>query len=247
MSDGPELPTSTRPRAQHGRDTASPGEIPQGRQWPLQRIEPVTLHGVHVRLEPLSALHRADLAEAVRDGELWRLPQGGVPAPEQIGALVEQRLTEQAAGLGLPFAVIGSLQRRAIGMTGYLGIDPGRRHLEVGPTWYRGSAQRTAANTESKLLLLGHAFERLGCAMVRFRVPAANERARRALERFGARPHEAPIAAWSGDSLPPEQLLYRVADSEWPMVKARLQGLLLRPYADYTAAAWPKARGTPVG
>lgn len=202
--------------------------------WP----ETVTLHGQHVRLEPLSPAHLGDLQDAVRDGELWRLWITAVPTPEDMAAEIERRLALRAAGDMLPFAVVslapGPLQHRAVGMTTYMHLDASNRRVEIGSTWYRQAVQRTALNTEAKRLLLTHAFEALGCISVEFRTHALNHASRRAIERLGAqldgvlRSHQINRHPDAGGSLR-DTCVYSITAAEWPAVRAHLQHQLARP------------------
>ena len=127
-------------------------------------IAPIALQGRHVYLEPLSMTRHDELATAVRDGELWQLWYTQIPAPDQMRVLIDQRLAQQASGAWLPFAIIDATTNTAVGMTNYIDVDAQNRRLEIGGTWYLRRAQRTARNTECKLLLLRHAFEHLGAS-----------------------------------------------------------------------------------
>lgn len=134
----------------------------------------VVLKGKSVRLEPLTQAHCDALIEAVKDGELWRLWYTFIPSPENMRAEIVRRLALRKAGSMLPFAVINIQNGAPVGMTTYLNIDAPNRRLEIGGTWYRRSVQRSALNTECKLLLLGHAFEELDCIAVEFRTHLLN-------------------------------------------------------------------------
>jgi len=194
--------------------------------WPT----PVTLHGTHARLEPLSQLHHDDLVEAVSDGELWNLWYTFVPTPEKMRAEIDRRLSLQQQGSMLPFAVIESASGQAVGMTTYMDIDAANRHVEIGSTWYRRRVQRSALNTECKLLLLRHAFETLDCIAVEFRTHFFNHASRRAIERVGAkldgilRNHRL-----STDGTLRDTCVYSIIASEWPAVKSHLTYQLSRP------------------
>jgi RimJ/RimL family protein N-acetyltransferase len=145
--------------------------------WP----EAVTLEGTYVRLEPLSHERHDELVDAVRDGELWRLWYTKVPSPEGMHAEIDWRRAQQARGSMLPFAIVARENGRAVGMTTYCNVVPEHRRVEIGYTWYRASAQRTALNTECKLLLLTHAFEALDCIAVEFRTHIFNTQRRQRL------------------------------------------------------------------
>ena len=130
--------------------------------WP----EPITLRGRHAVLEPLTHAHHDDLVEAVQDGELWKLWYTVIPPPDKMSVEIDRRLDLQAKGTMLPFAVRDIRTAKVAGMTTYMNIDAPNRRVEIGSTWYRKSVQRTALNTECKLLLLTHAFESLECICV---------------------------------------------------------------------------------
>ena len=186
-------------------------------------IEPVSLSSQCVDLEPLSLAHRADLAESVRDGELWNLWYTSIPSPDAMKAEIERRLRLQAEGSMLPFAVVDKATQRAVGMTTYMHIDSVNHRLEIGSTWYRKSVQRTSLNTQCKLLLLKHAFERLACIAVEFRTHFFNRQSRQAIERLGAkldgvlRQHQR-----SSDGAFRDTCVYSIIEAEWPTVRANL-------------------------
>jgi RimJ/RimL family protein N-acetyltransferase len=182
-----------------------------------------------VRLVPLVMEHEAGLTAAVRDGELWRLWFTSAPSPEGMKAEIERRLGLQAAGTMLPFTVMDA-SGEIVGMTTYMNVDPGNRRVEIGSTWYAARVQRTALNTEAKLLLLGHAFETLGCIAVEFRTHWMNQQSRRAIERLGAkldgvlRNHSVAANGTLRDTC-----VYSVIAGEWPAVKAHLEWQMTRP------------------
>ena len=204
----------------------------ESRRPPTPFIADTTLKGQHVRLEPLRPAHHDDLAEAVRDGELWKLWYTAVPAPEGMAAEIERRLGLQQAGSMLPFAVM-SPNGRAVGMTTYMNIDAANRRVEIGSTWYRQSVQRTALNTEAKRLLLAHAFETLDCIAVEFRTHWFNHASRRGIERLGAkldgvlRSHQINRHPGAPNALR-DTCVYSIVASEWPSVKAHLDHQLSR-------------------
>lgn len=189
----------------------------------MQWIEPVTLRGNTVTLEPLSQKHHDDLVAAAADGELWTLWYTNIPQPEHMAAEIERRLALFEDGSMLPFAVIENATGQAVGMTTYMNIDAENRRLEIGSTWYRKRVQRTALNTECKLLLLSHAFDSLGCIAVEFRTSSFNVQSRRAIERLGAhldgvlRSH----ALHKNGSLR-DTCVYSITPAEWPEVRNRL-------------------------
>ena len=151
----------------------------------MTQIEPVTLRGRLVTLEPLTPGHHDELVEAVRDGEVWNLWYTVVPAPERMRAEIERRLAEQAAGSMLPFVSRRNSDGLVLGMTTYMAIDATLPRVEIGSTWNRASASGTGTNADAKLLLLTHAFEVLGCPAVEFRTHWMNAQSRAAIERLG--------------------------------------------------------------
>jgi RimJ/RimL family protein N-acetyltransferase len=186
-------------------------------------IDPVSLVGRHVSLVPLSHSHHDDLVEAVKDGELWSLWYTKIPAPEGLRAEIERRLDLQRQGSMLAFAVIEASTQQAVGMTTFMHIDAVNRRVEIGSTWYRRRVQRSALNTECKLLLLTHAFERLNCIAVEFRTHFFNMQSRAAIERLGAkldgilRQHQIV-----GNGTLRDTCVYSILDREWPAVKSHL-------------------------
>ena len=193
--------------------------------WP----PPVTLSGSHARLLPLSIEHEAGLADAARDGELWKLWYTTIPHPESMQTEIARRLALQAAGSMLPFTVLDA-SSRVVGMTTYMNIDAVNKRVEIGSTWYATSAQRGPLNTECKLMLLGHAFEALDCIAVEFRTHRFNTASRNAIERLGAqldgilRNHSRAANGTLRDTA-----VYSITAAEWPTVKAHLQWQLVRP------------------
>ncbi len=191
--------------------------------------DPVELAGPFVRLLPLSQDHHDALCAATRDGELWKLWYTAVPSPEGMAAEIQRRLALQAAGSMLPFTVLDA-HGRVVGMTTCMHIDAVHKRLEIGSTWYAGSAQRTALNTNAKRLLLGHAFEQLQCIAVEFRTHRLNTQSRRAIERLGAqldgilRAHQR-----AADGSLRDTAVYSVTAAEWPAVRAHLDWQLTRP------------------
>jgi RimJ/RimL family protein N-acetyltransferase len=190
-------------------------------------IVPITLNGRYATLEPLAQKHHDELVEAVKDGELWELWYSSVPKPENMRAEIERRLELQRQGTMLPFAVMDNSTGRAVGMTTYVNVDSVHRRVEIGYTFYRKSAQRTAMNTECKLMLLTHAFESLGCIAVELRTHFFNHRSRRAIERLGAkldgilRNHQRSANGTLRDTC-----VYSIIAGEWPTVKAHLSWML---------------------
>jgi RimJ/RimL family protein N-acetyltransferase len=192
-------------------------------------IQPVTLYGRHVRLEPLSEAHIAGLALAGQEESIWRyMRYGPVTNPERMRDWVRYMLDLQSRGADLPFAVIHLPDEQVAGATRYLNINRHDCNLEIGGTWYGPAYQHTAVNTESKYLLLQHAFENLGCLRVQIKTDLRNERSRRAIERLGAvqegilRDH-----ILLPDGYLRSSVIYSILLSEWPGVKKRLEGFLM--------------------
>ena len=185
-------------------------------------IEPVTLAGEHATLEPLDRTHEAGLIAAASDGELWRLWYTSVATPEKMAAEIERRLDLRTKGTMFPFTVRDA-RGSIVGMTTYMNVDAAHRRVEIGSTWYAQSVQRTSLNTECKLMLLTHAFERLRCIAVEFRTHWMNQQSRTAIARLGAkqdgvlRNHQ--IAA---DGSYRDTVVFSIIESEWPMVKRHL-------------------------
>lgn len=188
------------------------------------QVEPVTLNGRVVRLEPLSERHAADLSLVGLDESIWRyMLYGSIQSEHQMRAWVQDMLKRQEDGTDLPFAVIDQKIDRAIGATRYLEIRRSDRGLEVGGTWYGLAYQGTAVNPECKLLLFRHAFEVLGCIRVQLKTDLRNLRSQKAIELLGAikegvlRNH---MVTFDGSIR--HSVYYSIIDSEWPAVKARL-------------------------
>ena len=186
-------------------------------------LSPITLSGSTATLEPLEFRHQDGLVGAVRDGELWKLWYTSVPQPERMAAEIERRLALQASGSMLPFVVIENGSGEVVGMTTYMNADSVHHRLEIGSTWYAGRAQRTAINTECKLMMLRHAFDALNCIAVEFRTHFFNQQSRRAIERLGAkldgilRSHQRAPNGTLRDTC-----VYSIIASEWPTVQAHL-------------------------
>ena len=182
----------------------------------MEQIVPVVLEGHGVRLEPLGADHAAGFAEAVRDGELWRLWFTGVPEPDRVPAYIEAALEGQRTGGMLPWAVRELSTGAIVGSTRYHDIVPAIDRVEIGYTWYGSRWQRSHVNTACKLLLLTHAFEGLGCRVVGLRTDNFNFASQRAIEALGAkkdgvlRHHQARRDGTVRDSV-----MYSILAAEW--------------------------------
>ena len=192
-------------------------------------LEPVTLRGAHARLEPLSQDQCDGLTEAVRDGELWKLWYTSVPKPEDMRKEIDRRLALLVAGSMLPFTVYDT-EGKIAGMSTYMNVDAANRRVEIGSTWYARRVQRSAVNTQCKLLLLTHAFEKLNCIAVEFRTHFFNHQSRRGIERLGAKQD----GILRNHSIAPngtlrDTVVYSIIASEWPTVKAHLAHQLRKP------------------
>jgi N-acetyltransferase len=185
-------------------------------------LEPVTLSGPHAQLKPLSHDHLDGLTEAVKDGELWKLWYTSIPRPDDMRNEIDRRLGLQAAGSMLPFTVFDAKGKIA-GMSTYMNVDAANRRVEIGSTWYASGVQRSALNTQCKLLLLTHAFEKFDCIAVEFRTHFFNHQSRRGIERLGAkldgilRNHQIAANGTLRDTV-----VYSIIAAEWPTVKAHL-------------------------
>ncbi|MFO1250573.1 MAG: GNAT family protein [Inhella sp.] len=192
-------------------------------------VNPVELSLVPVRLVPLSLAHEAGLRAAAADGELWNLTFTSVPEPDDTRGYIERALAQQAAGNRLPFAVLDSASGRVLGSTSYHDIVADLDRLEIGYTWYAQSCWRTAINTTAKLLLMQHAFETLGAALVGWRTDILNLRSQAAIERLGAE-REGVIRhdLRRRDGTVRDTVRYSLLARDWPAAKARLLARLAR-------------------
>ena len=183
-------------------------------------LEPVTLKGAHVRLEPLSKDHADGLIDAI--GDLSGIWYTAIPTADKMPAEIERRLSLQVSGAMLPFTVFDA-EGKVAGMTTYMNVDAANRRVEIGSTWYAKRVQRTALNTQCKLLLLQHAFEKLDCIAVEFRTHFFNHQSRRGIERLGAkydgiiRNHQIAPNGTLRDTV-----VYSILPGEWATVKAHL-------------------------
>jgi RimJ/RimL family protein N-acetyltransferase len=193
-------------------------------------IEPVTLRGRHVTLEPLAHAHLDAVRAAAADGELWNLWYTSVPAPDMAPQWLANALAMRERDGALPFVVRDNATGDVVGSTRYFNVDAANRRLEIGHTWYAKRMQRTAVNTECKLLLLTHAFETLRCVAVEFRTHWFNQASRAAILRLGAkqdgvlRNHQL-----LPDGSRRDTVVFSIVDGEWLAVKRHLQHLLSRP------------------
>jgi len=192
---------------------------------------PVTLHGKHARLEPLTLEHAEDLFAAGNDPEIWRyMPYPAFRSPADARRWIEDTLALAATGSIVPFAIILQSSGRATGSTRYMDIQRANRSLEIGFTWLAPQVQRTPLNTECKYLLLKHAFEQLGAVRVQLKTDGRNEKSQRAIERVGAM-REGTLRKHMilPDGFIRDTVYYSIIDSEWPAVKERLEKKMSAP------------------
>jgi RimJ/RimL family protein N-acetyltransferase len=194
---------------------------------PLQ-IKPVTLIGKYVQLAPLEERHIAGLAAVGLDERIWEFMRyGRIETEADLRQWVLEILEHQKVGQDLPFVVLDRASGNPVGATRYMDIHPQNRNLEIGGTWYGLAYQHTAVNTETKYLLLEHAFERLGCLRVFFKTDVRNERSQKAIERLGAvkegvmRNHMILPNGFVRSSV-----FYSILVEEWPLVKWKLANRL---------------------
>ncbi|MBA3670478.1 MAG: GNAT family N-acetyltransferase [Gemmatimonadaceae bacterium] len=190
---------------------------------------PVTLEAHRVRLEPMLASHAVDLAAAATDGQLWELWYTAVPTPERVVAYVADALAGQDAGHMLPWIVRDLTSGTIVGTTRFHDIVPVIDRVEIGHTWYSASVQRSPVNTSCKLLLLTHAFETLGCAVVGLRTDNFNFGSQRAIEALGAK-KDGVIRhhAARRDGTVRDSVMYSILAAEWRDVKRHLELRLAR-------------------
>jgi len=183
-------------------------------------IKDISLTGHHVELKPLSLDYVDGLSEAVTDGELWKLWYTQVPNVSEVPSYIEDALTARNNSGEMPFVILDVETNRVIGSTRYCNVDSQNKRLEIGYSWYRKSAQRTAANTETKYLLLQHAFETLNAIAVEFRTNWFNHQSRVAISRLGAkqdgvlRNHKR-----MPDGTMRDTVIFSIINSEWASVK----------------------------
>ena len=190
--------------------------------------ESLSLTGESVILEPLQVEHCADLVEAAADGELWNLNFTVIPNPEEMAAYVAEAINNRSAGSQFPFIVRRTRDGKVVGCTRYYDIQASHRNLAIGYTWYSKSVQRTAVNTETKLLLLDHAFEKLSCISVAFHTDDQNHVSQAAIARLGAKKE----GVLRNHRVMPDGRVrhthcFSICESEWQGVKTRLVNRLL--------------------
>ena len=193
-------------------------------------LRPITFEGQVVRLEPLSEGHVPGLTDVGLEPQIWRhMLYGNVDTEAKLLEFVQDLVTRQTKGTDLPFAVIYLETGKLIGCTRFMNIDTRNHSAEIGGTWYGLEYQRTSVNTECKYLLLRHAFEVWGCLRVQLKTDLNNVRSQAAIEQIGAvREGVLRNHVIRPDGTIRHSVMYSIIDSEWPEVKARLEGLLGR-------------------
>jgi RimJ/RimL family protein N-acetyltransferase len=190
-------------------------------------ISPVTLEGQHVRLEPLSVAHEEALIAAAGDGDLWNSTVTIVPTRATTAAYIEAALEAQAQGRELPFVIVRKVSGEVVGTTRFYEIVPADRRVAIGYTWLSKSAQRSAVNTESKLLLLTHAFDHWQCVRVELLTDLLNQQSRAAILRLGAK-EEGTLRSHMimPNGRIRDSVVFSIIREEWPEVKAQLAAKL---------------------
>jgi len=192
-------------------------------------LQEVILEGNEVQLIPLRESHREGLLKAASDGELWNLWFTSVPSEANIDTYIQTALNDQKAGRALPFTILDKATNTIIGSTRYCNVPLDQKRVEIGYTWYAKSFQRTAKNTEAKLLLLSHAFETLQCIAVEFRTHVENSASRNAIARLGAkqdgilRQHQQLANGSFRDTV-----VFSILNNEWQQVKEHLTNRLTK-------------------
>lgn len=192
-------------------------------------VQPVVMRDRNVRLEPLGLEHAPGLAAAAADGALWTLRITSVPEPQDTRAYIETALQMRADGNRFAFAVRDDATGEVLGSTSFHDILPAVKRVEIGYTWYRKSVQRSHVNTNCKLLMMGHAFEQLGCNVVGWRTDNYNFASQRAIERLGAKKDGVIRGhALRRDGTIRDTVMYSMRSGEWPEARAQLLYLLER-------------------
>lgn len=192
-------------------------------------VQPLVMRHNGVRLEPLALSHEDGLRAAAADGELWKLRITSVPEPHETRAYIETALKMREDGHRFAFAVVDDATGTVLGTTSYHDILPAVKRVEIGWTWYRKSVQRSHVNTIAKLLMMGHAFDQLGCNVVGWRTDNYNFASQRAIERLGAKKDGVIRGhALRRDGTIRDTVMYSMRSDEWPEARAQLLYLLER-------------------
>jgi RimJ/RimL family protein N-acetyltransferase len=197
-------------------------------------VKKVNLKGNFIRLNPLSESHARGLSLVGRDKEIWRyLPYGDLTTETKMLEHIRKMLFRADQGIDLPFVIINRSSDQPIGCTRYIDINKHHWNLEIGGTWLAIRYQRTKANTESKYLLLTHAFEEIGCLRVQFKTSHKNIRSQKALERIGAKKEgvlRSHMIMPNGEMR--DSVIYSILPKEWPTIKQNLLEKLEKEYAE---------------
>lgn len=187
----------------------------------------LSLVGKNVSLVPMHQDHVQGLIEAASSGELWNLPYTGVPSPDQMAEVVENAIKQKMGGTQFPFVVMCASTGTVLGSTRYYNIEPSNRNLSIGYTWYAERVHRSAVNTETKYLLLEHAFDRMKCISVQWHTDHRNLRSQAAIKRLGAK-FEGVLR---NHKIMPDGVIrhthcFSMLDTEWPSAKMFLTSRL---------------------
>ena len=193
-------------------------------------VEPVILRDRGIRMEPLGLQHEEGLRQAAADGELWRIRVTSVPEPEQTLQYIKDALAMREGGNRFAFAIIDEATETVLGSSSYHDIIAAVKRVEIGYTWYAKRCQRTHVNTTCKLLLMGHAFDALGCPVVGWRTDNYNFDSQSAIERLGAK-KDGVIRGHAPrrDGTIRDTVMYSMRSGEWPEARAQLMYLRDRP------------------
>ena len=193
-------------------------------------VEPVTMSDRGIQLVPLALAHEHGLKAAAMDGQLWRLRITSVPEPDQTRRYIEDALAMREAGNRFAFAVLDAPSGEVLGTTSFHDILAGVKRLEIGYTWYAKRCQRTHVNTTCKLLMMGHAFDMLGCHVVGWRTDNFNVASQTAIERLGAKKDGVIRGhAIRRDGTIRDTVMYSMRCGEWPEARAQLLYLRDQP------------------
>ena len=193
-------------------------------------VEPVTLEGSRIRMEPLDlGRHFEGLAAIGLEPELWRWTIGVCATREELRAYLDEALRQQAEGSALPFATVDRATGKVVGCTRFGNIEPAHLRAEIGWTWVGKPFQRSHVNTEAKYLMLRHAFETWGCRRVELKTNVLNRKSRDAMLRIGAK-EEGILRkhAINADGSSRDTIYYSIVDDEWPEVEKRLEKMMAR-------------------
>jgi RimJ/RimL family protein N-acetyltransferase len=186
-------------------------------------VSPVLLSERGVRLEPLALRHEDGLRAAAADGELWKLRVTSVPEPGQVRPYIEDALRMREEGHRFAFAVVDEATETVLGSTSFHDILPAVKRVEIGYTWYAKRVQRSHVNTTCKLLMMGHAFDTLGCHVVGWRTDNYNFASQQAIERLGAKKDGVIRGhALRRDGTIRDTVMYSMRSGEWPEARAQL-------------------------